>query len=78
MDTDGQTDRRMDGQTDRRMDATKRISSLVSRSINSGIPILPVGILDFCEQKLLAPPLKPMNHTLRIKPYIRQIEKSEI
>ena len=26
------------------------------------IPILPVGILDFCKQKLLAPPMKPMNH----------------
>ncbi len=25
------------------------------------IPILPVGILDFCKQKLLAPPMKPMN-----------------
>ncbi len=26
------------------------------------IPILPVGIIDFCKQKLLAPPMKPMNH----------------
>ncbi len=31
------------------------------------IPILPVGILDFCKQKLLAPPVKPMNHVKRDK-----------
>ena len=24
-------------------------------------PILPAGILDFCKQKLSAPPMKPMN-----------------
>ncbi len=28
---------------------------------------MPVGILDFCKQKFLAPPMKPLNHLKRGK-----------
>ncbi len=31
-----------------------------TENLYRNIPILPVGILDFCKQKLLAPPMKPM------------------
>ena len=30
------------------------------------IPILPIGILDFCKQKLAAPPLGPMSHLVLV------------
>ncbi len=36
-------------------------------SLSTNIPILPIGILDFCKQKLAAPPLGPMNHLTRYK-----------
>ncbi len=42
-----------------------QISSEIQAKTKKNIPILPVGILDFCKQKLLAPPVKPMNHLKR-------------
>ena len=34
----------------------------MDKLFKENIPILPFGILDFCKQKLLAPPVEPMNH----------------
>ena len=41
------------------------------------IPILPFGILDFCMQKLLAPPVEPMYHLKRVETWAKS-KKSEL
>ena len=50
----------------------RHLSRKLSRSVAdktkfnvSNIPILPVGILDFCKQNLLVPPIEPMDHLKR-------------
>ena len=40
----------------------RKVSFLNETLPNVNIPILPINILDFCKQKLAAPPLGPMSH----------------